>query len=364
MDVIIEQPGGVHRTVRLGARVGTAGSQGEVREITGNATQVAKVLRESHRSRLIERLTVLGEPPWRRGTGAPHPVPAAWPIDRVRRIDDGALIGFTMPYLRPPTHHLLVGLLDDNERNVRLPAAGWFWLAAAATNLARMVARLNQLGVVVGDLAPPNLFVTGGAKLTVVDVDGWQIRPPRGGEPLPCPFSRSEYTAPELLDQPAGTVRRASSDRWALAVVTAQILLMGTHPFAGVPAGGSPPYDEVSNVLARRCWLLGHQVIVPDGVPDITKLLPDDVRRLFDRCFDRGADRPDERPTPAMWATALVNVERDLVSCARNTRHVHLRTARHCPWCLLAAEGHDRFPAVRAASHAAPRNARSQEAAR
>lgn len=341
-DVVIEEFGGDRYPASLGARVGTVGSQGEVRTVSSAPDRVAKILHRSRRSLLAERLDVLTVPPLRRAAEPAHPVRAAWPTGRVRDARDDTLVGFTMSYLTRPTYRPLESLLHDDRRTALLPASTWSWLVAVAADLAASVARLAALGVVIGDLAPQNVVVTGDAAVTLLDVDGWQVRPVAGGAPLPCPFSRPEYTAPELADRPAGTVRPAAGDRWALAVVVGQILMLGTHPFAGIRADAAPPYDEVANIRAGHSWLLGHPVTLPRPMPDVAALLTDETRHLFARAFESDVDRP----APDRWRDALDHTRRALVPCGRNRRHVYLSRAPRCPWCALADAGHDPFPAT------------------
>jgi DNA-binding helix-hairpin-helix protein with protein kinase domain len=353
--VVVERPGAGPRTVRLGERLGTAGAQGEVRRIVDDPQHVAKILRPPHRRRLDERLDALAAPGLRREA----PSLAAWPVARVKSAEDGALIGHTMTHLPPRTHRPLASLLRPDGRAAIGRQADWRWFVTAARNLAVAVTRLNRAGVVIGDLAPANVFVTAGAEVTMIDVDGWQVPASAGRAPLPCPFSRGEYKAPEVLRLPPGGLRRETSDRWALAVVIGEILMVGVHPFAGVAPGSEPPFDEVGNVLSGRCWLLGHPMRMPDRVPDPAALLPGPVRRLAERCFGPGRNDPEARPAAAAWASALDVT--GLAGCGRNPRHVYAAGARRCPWCRLAETGTDLFPATRTGGPS--RRPRSQEAA-
>src|SRR5262249_21360869 len=86
--------------------------------------------------------------------------------------------------------------------------ATWEWYVALAASVVATVDMVAARGHVIGDLAPDNLFVTADAHVAVVDVDGWQLARPGGSQPLPCPFSRPEYTAPAHLGGRGGGHRR------------------------------------------------------------------------------------------------------------------------------------------------------------
>ena len=342
--ILIEEYGGRRRPATLVARIAT-GSQGDVWTIDRADGLLAKVLYPSYRPSLAERLDVLAAPPLApAGNRDRRPARAAWPTGRAYDSADHSLVGFTMQHLARPAYFPLDALLLDDQRDALLPGSTWSWSVSVAIELARAVDDLGGAGVVLGDLAPRNILVTSDARVTLLDVDGWQLGRP-GERLLPCPRSRPEYTAPELLDVPAGSVRAPSSDHWAVAVVVAQILLLGTHPFAGVRAGARPPYDEVANVRAGHCWLLGHEVTLRPRPPAIDALLTGEMKYLFDRALGEGRTRPHRRPTAARWVDALEHGRRNLVRCTRNARHVHLDTAPTCPWCELSDRGHERYPA-------------------
>ncbi|MBL7252712.1 protein kinase domain-containing protein [Paractinoplanes lichenicola] len=281
---------GRRRTVSLGARVGTVGAQGDVWRIVDAPGHVAKILRSSHRDRLDERLDALA------ALRPTDPDRVAWPVARVLSPGDEALVGLAMPYLSPATHRPLTDVLRGPRKGPDRT------FATAAADLAGTLARLHRAGVVVGDLAPANVLTTRQARLTLIDADGWQLPGRPGRPPLPCPFSRDEYKAPELLGRPPGVARTDFSDRWALAVIVAE-LLVGLHPFAGVAPDAPPPYDEVANVEAGRCWLLGHPMTLPDAGPPPKP--PASVQRLFEACFGPGRTDPRHRPTASAWAYAL-----------------------------------------------------------
>lgn len=344
MDVILQSPSGQRTRATLGGSTGSVGSQGEVRAVTEVPRAVAKLVRNPAAFQLKERLDILfGTVP--RDLVARGPVVRlAWPIGRVLRPRDDALIGYLQPRLGLPGFVPLREAFHDEVRLRLMPRITWEWFLALAADLADTVRLVGSHGHVIGDLAPENLFVTADAHVAVVDVDGWQLTR-ADGEPLRCPFSRPEYTAPEHLTSLADCpLREPASDWWALAVLVAQLLCLGCHPFAGIPADADPPYEEAVNVRARRCWLTGSALAVPPGTPPAW-FLPSSLRDLFADCFEAGYDHPERRPRPERWAAALRKTRAELSGCQAQPSHRYARELTRCPWCAIAeAGGPDRFP--------------------
>jgi DNA-binding helix-hairpin-helix protein with protein kinase domain len=343
-DVIVESPHGVRSRVTLGALLGPPGSQGEVRAIVQAPSAAAKLVRNPDVMRLGERLDAMFGRTDRTLTTRGTVVRLSWPVGRVLAEDSGALFGYVQPRLGPPLFLPMRQLLDDGLRTRVLPGATWRWHVAVAADLANTMALIADRGYVVGDLAPDNLFVTGRAEVAFVDVDGWQLTGNGRDAPLLCPFSRMEYTAPECMDESARVLRAPASDCWALAVIVAQILFLGCHPFAGILPGAPPPYEEAANVRARQCWLTGSQVSLPQGTPP-AELLPAHLREMFADCLGTGHDEPAYRATATTWANALRDVLADLARCHARPAHVYPAELARCPWCqIIANGGPDRFP--------------------
>lgn len=343
MEVTLESPRGDRSRVTLGPLLGPPGSQGEVRAIVQAPSAAAKLLRNPPAMRLGERLDAMFADSdalfIRRGPV----VRLSWPVARVRRLADDSLIGYAQPRLAPPRYFPM----RDTFGALRVRALSgmtWGWHVTVAADLAETMAMIAGRGHVVGDLAPDNLFVTARGEVAFVDVDGWQLAGGGDESPLPCPFSRSEYTAPEYLDTPAGTLRTEASDRWALGVLVAQVLFLGYHPFAGIAPGAPPPYEEEANVRARHCWLTGSALSLPPGVPPAA-LLPDGLRQMVTDCLGEGYGSPASRPSAAAWAGALRGLSATLVQCQARTAHAYPRELPGCPWCEMVADGTpDRFP--------------------
>jgi len=339
-DVWLIDASGRRTPDTLTAPIGSVGSQGEVWELRAHTGAIAKIL---HRAGdLSERMRVMLAAPaaWTRPDGR---LTVAWPEATVHRRADGRLLGYAAPKLAAPRFAPLALLFNPAVRARMLPGATWLWWLAVAEDLARIVHTVHQRGHVIGDLAPANLFVSADGGVCLIDADGWQVHDERAGTDLLCAFSRPEYTAPEELDAPTRR-RDPASDRWALAVLVGQLLSVGFHPYGGVPRGVDGPVEEVDNVRARRCRLLGADVRTPPGAVPV-EVLPPVLRRRLAEALDAGHDAPEQRPDASAWAAGLAHSRRKLATCAARATHVFAAGPAGCPWCaMVAAGGRDPFP--------------------
>ncbi|WP_239405390.1 hypothetical protein [Frankia sp. Cj3] len=300
---------------RLGPLVGLQGAYGKVCSVPGHPDLAVKILHDPDGQRLADRLEALlyrwpAEVIVRDGRAR-----VAWPRGRVLRASDETLVGFAMDLFGPPVHEQLADVFLAGRRVSAASAPERRTAVRLAADLAETVARIHRDQHVIGDLAPPNLLVdVAGGIVVVVDVDGWQLRD-HSGERIPCPSAREGYTPPEHLTDPlpwngSGStetvIRNQMSDRWSLAVVATQILLLGIHPFAGTAVDLAPyePVDERANVETQQCWVLGGAVHPPPGAPS-PGVLPTEIRDLIRRCFADGYDQPRLRPPAAEWAGVL-----------------------------------------------------------
>lgn len=344
-EIVLEAADGRRRRATLGEQAGPPGSQGSVWRVVEWPKLVVKLERRPEADSFARKLEVMLRSRPRNLTARDGIVRVAWPLGRVRATGGDRLIGYAQPALLQPEFRSLHQALTG-RRPLVPPHATWRWYLELALDLARTMSEIHRVGHVVADLSPENLFATAGATVAFVDVDGWQIHDPQGGIPLPSPFSRDEYTPPEHLADPASRgQRQPSSDRWALSVLIAAILQLGTHPFAGIPPGAAPPFDVRANVEARRAVFLGTPMRPPPGAPLAELVLGGPLGLLFRRCLDDGYDHPELRPRPEEWIAALTEAQYAIRRCPAKALHVHLREAAGCPWCELAARtGRDPFP--------------------
>jgi DNA-binding helix-hairpin-helix protein with protein kinase domain len=338
------------------------GAGGEARIFVWPADEslVAKIWHKPTLERNRKLRVMLANPPADPMAGQQHHS-IAWPGDLLHLpARPEHLVGFLMPRvvgMRP------VGeFAHPRTRREKCPLFNWFYLHRTARNLATALRAIHERGYVVGDLNESNVLVAETALVTLVDTDSFQVWDAEAGRMYRCRVGKPEYTPPELQGKRFPDVDRLPEhDRFGLGVLLFQLLLEGTHPFAGVFQGrGEPP------MLEQRI-AAGHFVFAGDprvpyrpspAAPSFELLFPG-LRDLFQRCFVDGHFRPALRPDPQSWQWMLEEAETHLVSCWANAQHVYGDHLPQCPWCARAQllGGRDPFPspeAVRAGEHLQP----------
>jgi len=186
-----------------------------------------------------------------------------------------------------------------------------------------------------------------------VDTDSFQVWDAAHGRLFRCRVGRPEFTPPELQGKSfAQTNREPGQDRFGLAIVSFQLLMEGTHPFAGVYRGpGEPP--PVPSRIGAGHFPHGTDPRVPYAPVPIAprfEWLHPVLQDLFVRCFRDGHVSPELRPDCLSWQYGLEEAELNLVSCHDNQQHIFGNHLQGCPWCERAAllGGRDPFPSVTA----------------
>lgn len=338
------------RRLRLGRRLDNGG-EGVVYEVDQAPRLVAKLLmRPADRRVTSRRLASLV-----RQRSSPRTAErqladerrTAWPVATVTTADgpEGTYTGYLMPDMRAlflPLDYLLM----PEIRRAHMPGATWATSLAAASSLARLVADLHAAGYVVGDMKRENLWADEHGNVAISDVDSFQFADSTGF--FPCMSRTPGYTAPEGIDV-AGPGLDESSDDFVLAILVHQLLMIGMHPFFGQPADGRPYVSYDDNVSSGRARLVspGSVVIRPGDPP--ASALPAPLQALFRQCFDDNGRRDrSARPTAGQWLKSLQGaaVAGSLRGCDRIPTHVYAAERQSCPWCELAAAGHDPYPAA------------------
>jgi hypothetical protein len=110
----------------------------------------------------------------------------------------------------------------------------------------------------------------------------------------------------------------------------------GYTPFGGIieEASVSQSSPGVGDAAVRRnsyCFRPGYK---PQSVaiPDL-ETLPDEIVELFTQAFIVGKHSPEARPTAFEWHDALINYEKQLVTCSENRLHQYDRKNDICPLC-------------------------------
>ena len=286
----------------------------------------------------------------------------AWPVDLLA--DGPRFVGFLMP--RVTDRAPIFDFYNPSTRRQKFPLLHTGYLHRAGRNLAAAVRALHVKGYVIGDVNESNVLVTQTALVALVDCDSFQVRDPQTGEIYRCPVGKLEFTPPELQGKTfADLDRTPTQDNFGLAALIFQLLMEGTHPFAGIYSGaGEPPPYEAR--IAAGHFPHGSRSVpyrpMPAAPPFET--LHIGLRRLFIRCFEDGHADPAARPTALEWRDGLIEAEEALVICSRNVQHRYDARNSACPWCERAAKlgGRDPFPspsAVKQGQHLrkAPRRA-------
>lgn len=273
----------------------------------------------------------------------------AWPVDTL--IDAGGVFcGYVMPRVRGKGN--LYGAVDVYARDDHFGRARYTWKTSIriAKQLAFVVGKLHESGIVVGDFNPQNFLLDATGLVSFVDIDSYTISPV-----YKTLVAFPGLVAPELQGMPWSSRRDScqftkESDRFSLACLIFQ-LLTEVHPFnAVVMRAGMVSVSQSSQELNIR---RGDCPYVKSGIarrradaPDVFGLLfPDYLRKLCIRCFDYtegdalDSSKRARRPTAAEWYAALDKLERDGIrSCSKDPQHYYVpgagtRIVRTCPWC-------------------------------
>jgi formylglycine-generating enzyme required for sulfatase activity len=288
-------------------------------------------------------------------TAASGHISIAWPVDLVvEDAPDGRCVGFLMPRVSEMAR--IIDFFHPRTRRSKSPLFNYLYLHRTARNLAACFHALHEKGYVVGDVNESNILVKETAMVSLVDTDSFQIPDPAGGVLCRCPVGKPDYTPRELHGRAFDQVDRAPEhDVFGLAVLIFQLLMEGTHPFAGVYQGRG----EAPSIMARiaagefpfaKEWL--GNFLPPPSAPEFQFVHPR-LRELFLRCFCEGHKDLRLRPSAAEWRDALIEAEEDLVTCHVNEQHKHGSHLAACPWCdrIMRLGGLDPFPSPQAVQH-------------
>ena len=341
-------------------RVLGAGGEARIFEVPHHDDLAVKIWHKPTPERSRKLRVMVANPP-SDPTAVQHHASIAWPLDLVFAPGPARQpVGFVMPRvkgMRP------VGeFASPKSRRDRCPLFNYFYLHRTARNLAIAVRALHERGYVIGDLNESNVLVAETALVTLVDTDSFQVWDAEAGVMYRCRVGKPEYTPPELQGKSFAQVDRDPvHDRFGLGVLIFQLLLEGTHPFAGVYLGrGEPPPLEQRIAAGHFPYATGKGLAYgPKPTAPAFELLSPGLRDLVLRCFQDGYFRPALRPEPQSWQYMLEEAESHLVSCHWNNQHVYGDHLDACPWCertqLLG--GRDPFPsheAVGRGDHKAP----------
>jgi len=246
---------------------------------------------------------------------------------------NGRFKGFLMAAVRD--HKVFHELYGPASRKHSFPKADYKFLVRVATNIARAVASVHRAGCVIGDINHSGILVSDAATVSLIDADSFQFE--WKNTVFPCEVGVPEYTPPELQGLSfSGVTRTQNHDRFGLAVVIFQLLMMGRHPFSGTPRRGEmlPLHDAIR----QNKFVYSETVDVgfdqPPGTPAISDISPA-LSRIFDRAFTHASRDP--RPSAEEWIGCLEKLETELKRCSRNPMHYAIAPGDDCPWCEMEA---------------------------
>ena len=279
-------------------------------------------------------------------------VSISWPLDTLHSALPASrenTVGFLMHRIR--SMQPVIQCYSPLARRQKFPHFTYKHLCAVAINTAIAVNAIHAQNYVIGDLNETNILVNDNGLVTLIDTDSFQVIDQRGGTVHRSPVGKPEYTPAELQGHRFDEVDRDQyHDRFGLGVVIYQLLMEGSHPFAGMYMGeGEPP--AIEDNISRGNFLHSENsaISLVEG-PGYMRwdTLDGAVRDLFRLCFDVGHDRRTVRPTPDMWEDAITQAagSESLVTCRQNPQHLYFRHNRSCPWCgrRNMTRGKDPFP--------------------
>jgi hypothetical protein len=345
---IRSETGGDTLLLLPGSELG-AGGQATVYPVPGREDRVAKIYHQPTPGQERKLRLMLTHRPAGASAGAGGRV-FAWPLDLLRD-GGGRCVGLLLP--RVDGKLRVFELYNPATRRDRAPLFHHGLLHRAARNLAAAFHELHEAGFVVGDVNESNILVGEDGRVTLIDTDSFQVRDPVSGEVFRCPVGRPEFTPPELREHRFAEVDRAPEhDRFGLGVLVFQMLMEGTHPFAGRWRGEGEPPPVEERIAAGHFPYAGLPGVPlePARTAPPLEVLDPGVRDLLARCFVDGHRDPAARPGADEWRDALAAAEGALVACGRNEQHLHGAHQDACPWCERARrlEGRDPFPSARA----------------
>ena len=326
-----------------------AGGEARIFQVPGDASLVAKVYHRPTPERAAKLRAMLANPPVDPMV-AKHHRSIAWPLELLRpHGSPQRIVGFLMP--RVSDMHRVIDFFNPKTRRQVSPCFNYFYLHRTARNLVTAVRALHERGYVFGDVNESNILVSDRALVTLVDTDSFQVWDGEKGVIYRCRVGKPEFTPPELQGRSFAELdRQPYHDLFGLAVLLFQLLMEGSHPFAGTyqAQGDPPPYEKR---IALGHFPYAHSARVPYApaptTPSFASLHPT-LQHLFVRCFQDGHLDPGLRPDTQSWQWALEEAENSLVTCWVNDQHLYGGHLEHCPWCertkLLG--GRDPFPSV------------------
>ena len=323
-----------HEANQLGS-----GGEGTVYSISGNPNSVLKIY---HPAKLTSELRRKVELMLSIRSRFDNRVLSslAWPTDIVND-DKGNFAGLVMPkVIGDPINECY----RANDFSVNYEQR-----ICIAKNLCVAVDAVHSAKQTIGDFNPNNIIVNKKiGTVTLVDTDSFHLKNDRGVL-FPCTVGLPSYVAPELqgmnFSESHSKTYTQETDRFSLAIHIFCLLMNGTHPFAtrrspinttiGKSSVVLPPTESlIKNGQSPHFSRKRSGTLPPPYCPDI-KMLPSNIRGLFERAFDSGHQNPAMRPSAEEWYDELSVVQRKTRKCLKDNTHIYPDHVKKCPWCEI-----------------------------
>jgi DNA-binding helix-hairpin-helix protein with protein kinase domain len=296
------------RPVSVASKPLAIGGEGAIYDVNGEPTSVAKIYKAPQPKDRSEKLQAMA------GLVTPDLLKvAAWPTSTLHLTSSGPVVGILMPKISgfKEIHHLY----SVAQRKKDYPDADWRFLTHAALNFAIAFETIHRHGHVVGDVNQKNVLVSDQAIVKFVDCDSFQVCA-ANGRLFRCGVGVPEYTPPELQGKSFRSFDRDfNHDRFGLAVLIFNLLMMGRHPFSGVylDAGDMPLERAIQEgrFAYSRSPKTARMKPPPNTLP--MTILDAALVALFERAFSPySRSGPPNRPTAKEWNEALGKFVREL----------------------------------------------------
>jgi len=321
----------------LSAKPLAAGGEGEIYDILGQPSLVAKIYKPGKTSLDKEKKLVrmVDFPPDKSVLSQ-----IAWPQDVL--YNAGQFVGFVMPKMNINED---LNVVYEYGASSKYPDMPWENRLIIAENLCAVLDSVHTAGHTCGDFNPKNISVnpkTG--HIMLLDTDSYHIQD--GKDTYRCDVGIPEYLPAEVQVKMrgGGTLATAKlptfshdTDNFALAIHIFQLLMNGVHPFACaiIPSQSSVTAPQPSDNIIKGEFPFMQNIPgtkIPAYAPKIT-ILPQELQDLFERAFIDGHFNPGTRPKPAEWHKALENLHNELKTCSSVPYHQYYKALSTCPWC-------------------------------
>ena len=310
--------------VRLPAKPFATGGEGAVFDVVGRPDLVAKLYSKPQSRDRCDKLQAMAK------LCSPDLLKfAAWPTATLSTGNPAVVEGILMP--RITDHKEIHCLYSVAQRKKDFPEADWGFLLHTARNCAIAFESVHSHGHVVGDVNQKNLMVSKKGIVALVDCDSFQVKD--RNRIFRCGVGVPEYTPPELHGRKFTDLDRdANHDLFGLAVMVFHLLMMGRHPFAGVPQVNVD--IPIEKAIQDGLYAYARNPTKLKPPPNVLPLAKLDAptRDLFERAFGSA-----QRPTATEWCRVLDASMMGLQHCKNEPKHSYPVAAGSCPWCQLIA---------------------------